>query len=109
MRRARTSLQGRGFLSSHPVSITRSGTLTTMSIDAEAVLREALTLPSAERAEVAAELLASLDEPTQGGADAVKAAWAEELEDRARRALSGEDAGEPWSELRDRLRNRLTR
>ncbi len=80
-----------------------------MSIDAEAVLREALTLPSRQRAEVAAELLASLDEPAQGGADAVRAAWAEELEDRARRALSGDDPGEPWPELRDRLHNRLTR
>ena len=80
-----------------------------MSIDAEAVLREALTLPSRDRAEVAAELLASLDEPALTGADAVHAAWAEELEHRARRALSGEDPGEEWPALRDRLRNRLAR
>jgi plasmid stabilization system protein ParE len=55
------------------------GTLMAMSIDAEAVLREALTLPTGDRAEVAAELLASLDEAALTGPDAVLAAWAEEL------------------------------
>lgn len=80
-----------------------------MSIDSEAILREALTLPTRERATVAAELLASLDEPALDDADAVQAAWAEELEQRARRARSGEDAGESWPMLRDRLRNKLTR
>ena len=80
-----------------------------MSIDAEAVLREALTLPTRDRAEVAAELLASLDEPAMTDPEAVRAAWAEELEQRARRALSGEDPGEAWPALRDRLRNKLSR
>jgi hypothetical protein len=80
-----------------------------MSIDSEGVLREALTLPSRERAEIAAELLASLDEPVSDDAEAVRGAWAEELEQRARRVLSGEDAGEPWKELRDRSRNKLAR
>jgi hypothetical protein len=83
------------------------GTLTVMSIDAEAVLREALTLPSRERAEVAGELLASLDEPSVTDPDALRAAWAEELEHRARRALSGQDAGQAWPALRHRLRNKL--
>lgn len=78
-----------------------------MSIDAEAVLREALALPSRDRAEVAAELLASLDEPAMANPDAVRAAWADELERRARRALSGEDAGEEWPALRDRLQGNL--
>ena len=80
-----------------------------MSIDAEAVLREALTLPSRDRAEVAAELLASLDEPAMTDPEAVRAAWAGELERRARRALSGEDPGEAWPALRDRLRNKRSR
>lgn len=86
-------------------------TLVTMSIDSDAVLREALTLPARARAAVAAELLASLDEPAvdDANADAVQAAWAEELELRARRARSGGDAGESWPTLRDRLRNKLTR
>lgn len=80
-----------------------------MSIDFEAVLREALTLPTQARAAVAAELLASLDEPVVDDADAVQAAWADELEQRARRARSGEDAGESWPAVRDRVRNALTR
>lgn len=80
-----------------------------MSIDADAVLREALTLPSRERAEVAAELLASLDESSMDDAEAVRAAWVDELEHRARRALSGADTGEPWEALRDRVRNKLAR
>jgi putative addiction module component (TIGR02574 family) len=80
-----------------------------MSINAEAVLREPLTLPSQERAKVAAELLASLEETPMADAEAVREAWAEELEHRARRAASGEDAGEPWEALRDRLRAKLAR
>jgi hypothetical protein len=90
-----------------PVSMTAVGTLTVMSIDAEAVLREALTLPSRERAEVAGELLASLDEPSATDPDALREAWAEELEHRARRALSGQDAGQAQPALRHRLRNKL--
>ena len=80
-----------------------------MSIDSEGVLREALTLPARERAEVAAELLASLDELAPEDADVVRAAWAEELDRRARRALSGEDQGESWEVVRDGLRAKLAR
>ena len=75
-----------------------------MSIDS--VLREALTLPSRERSEVAAKLLASLDDDDLDG---VRAAWAEELQHRARLALSGEDPGEPWPVVRDRAQAKLAR
>jgi hypothetical protein len=84
-------------------------TLGRMSVESDALLRHALTLSTGERAEVAAELLASLDEPRVEDADSVRAAWAEELEWRARRALSGEDVGEAWPALRDRVRNKLVR
>jgi hypothetical protein len=80
-----------------------------MSIDPDAVLREALALPVDRRAEVAAELLASLDEPVQDDPDVIRREWAEELDRRARRALSGEDPGEPWTEVRDRIRSKLAR
>lgn len=70
-----------------------------MSIDS--VLSEALTLPASERSEVAAQLLASLDETRLDSPDAVTAAWSEELERRARRAFSGDDPGEPWSAVRN--------
>jgi putative addiction module component (TIGR02574 family) len=77
-----------------------------MSNRAQELLREALTLPSDERADVAAELLASLDEPMENPAE-VEAAWAAETERRARRVLSGESAGEPWKDVRDRIARRL--
>jgi putative addiction module component (TIGR02574 family) len=78
-----------------------------MTDRAQAVLREALTLPVEERADVAAELLASLDdEPAEDLAE-VEMAWAKEIERRARRVLAGESAGEPWEEVRARVERRL--
>jgi putative addiction module component (TIGR02574 family) len=71
-----------------------------MTARAEQILREALTLPAEDRADVAAELLASLDEPADGD---VEAAWAAEIERRARRVLSGESSGTDWKEARARI------
>jgi putative addiction module component (TIGR02574 family) len=73
-----------------------------MTSRAKDVLREALTLPIAERADVAAELLASLDDAEAEHFAEVEAAWATEIEKRARRVLSGESAGVPWEEVRRR-------
>jgi len=47
-------------------------------------------LPAKERADVAAELLASLDETETDDPREVERSWAEEIERRARRALAGE-------------------
>ncbi len=84
------------------------GTLVSMSSQSDAILRKALDLSEPERAEVAAELLASLDEPTDDDPDVVRSAWAEELEVRSARARSGADPGEPWLAVRDRLRAKFT-
>ena len=65
-------------------------------------MREALALPVAERADVAAELLASLDDAKADNPAEVEAAWAAEIERRARRVLAGESAGIPWEEVRRR-------
>jgi putative addiction module component (TIGR02574 family) len=67
---------------------------------AQRVLKEALQLSPEDRAEVAAELLASLDESTD---EDVEAAWAAEIERRARRVLSGESDGTDWAEARARV------
>jgi putative addiction module component (TIGR02574 family) len=83
--------------------------LQAMAIDPDSLLREALTLPADRRAEFAADLLASLDRDEHDDPDAVRAAWAAELERRARRALSGEDPGRPWPEVRERIRSKLAR
>lgn len=76
-----------------------------MTADAEAVLREALALSSADRADVAAELLASL-EPADDP-ETVRSLWAGELEKRARQAISGELPGEAWADVRQRLADEL--
>lgn len=71
-----------------------------MTSRAQAVLRDALTLAIDERADLAAELLASLDEDGPEDRDAVEEAWAKEIERRARRVLGGESHGIPWEEVR---------
>jgi putative addiction module component (TIGR02574 family) len=78
-----------------------------MTGKAKALLREALTLPPEDRADVAAELLASLDNTDPEDPAAVQAAWAHEIERRAQQVLSGESAGEPWGEVRERIARRL--
>ena len=67
-----------------------------------------MTLPVEERADVAAELLASLDEAPSKNAAEVEAAWAHEIERRARRVMNGESTGEPWEDVRARVVQRLT-
>ena len=77
-----------------------------MTSRAEELLREALKLPVSERADVAAELLASLDDAGEDPAE-VEAAWAAEIERRAVRALSGESTGIAWDEVRRRAQDDL--
>ena len=74
---------------------------------AQEVLREALALPLDERADVAAELLASLDEAAAEHPADVEAAWAAEIEKRARRVMAGESEGIPWEEVRTRAEAEL--
>jgi putative addiction module component (TIGR02574 family) len=78
-----------------------------MTSRAQELLREALTLPIAERADVAAELLASLDSAEADNPTEVEAAWASEIERRARRVMAGESAGIPWSDVRQRAEAEL--
>ena len=77
-----------------------------MSKTAKRVLNDALDLDLSERAELAAELLASLDgEPDEDA----ETAWAVEIERRAERARSGRDAGRPWAEVRDAAKDALSK
>jgi putative addiction module component (TIGR02574 family) len=78
-----------------------------MTQRAEAILHEALALPVEDRASVAAELLASLEKSPTEDAAVVQAAWALEIERRAKRVLSGESSGEPWDSVRERTARRL--
>jgi len=70
------------------------------------LLREALALPVDERADVAAQLLASLDDEDVATED-IEAAWAVEIEKRARRVLSGESDGIPREDVRRRAEAEL--
>jgi putative addiction module component (TIGR02574 family) len=70
------------------------------------LLREALALPVEERADVAAQLLASLDDGSDDPS-AVEAAWAAEIEQRARRVRAGAPAGTSWQDARSRAESYL--
>ncbi len=71
-----------------------------MGEGAKKLLSQALRLPLDERAELAADLIASIDGQPDKDADA---AWAAEIERRATRALAGESEGRPWREVLKRL------
>lgn len=82
-----------------------------MSTQARQILEEALRLPLDDRADVAAELLRSLDEAESTlSQDEVQRQWAEEITRRANRALRGEsvgrDANEVLSSIESKLRKR---
>jgi putative addiction module component (TIGR02574 family) len=79
-----------------------------MTPRADDLLREALALSDAERADLAVELLASLDSPADEPVE-VEAAWAAEIAKRAGRVLKGESAGEAWSDVRQRIEARLSK
>lgn len=78
-----------------------------MGIDVRTLLDQALELTDDDRAEIAAELLASLDEPTSESQSEVDRLWASEIERRSNRVVSGESRGEPWDEVRSRIERRL--
>jgi hypothetical protein len=79
-----------------------------MSDHTQPLLHQALTLSDDERAELAAELLISLEQPLEDDAAAVEHAWAEELERRALAAQTGNANGEEWHQLRERVSRALT-
>jgi hypothetical protein len=71
-----------------------SAIIVLVSDQARNVLAEALRLPVSDRADVAAELLRSLDqEESQLPAAEVERLWAEEITRRAQRAIRGESIG----------------
>jgi putative addiction module component (TIGR02574 family) len=76
------------------------GNITAMTKAAEAVLAEALRLDVDARAELAAEILASLDGPADPDAEA---AWATEIQRRVAAIESGTARLEPWDEVKRRI------
>lgn len=77
-----------------------------MSTRADTILDTALALSPDERAWLASELIASLDE----GEDAdVEAAWAVEIERRIAEVESGQAKTVSWEEVRARIRSTLVK
>jgi putative addiction module component (TIGR02574 family) len=71
-----------------------------MTERARKLLEDAMDLPVSERAELAADLLASLDgDPNVE----VEAAWVAEIERRARQALANPDDDIAWEVVRAEL------
>src|SRR5262249_23400612 len=84
----------------------RPSTFERMSGRAQRVRGQALDRTAEERAEVALELVASLDGPRDADAEE---AWVAEIERRARRVLSDPDGGEDWSVARAEIESKLRR
>jgi putative addiction module component (TIGR02574 family) len=75
-----------------------------MTKAAEAVLADALRLDLDARAEVAAELLASLDGPADPGTEA---AWAVEIERRVAAIEAGTVKLEAWEDVKRRIEKEI--
>jgi putative addiction module component (TIGR02574 family) len=73
----------------------------------ETLLQEVLKLPVEERADVAAELLASLEHAPEAEAEEIEREWGAEIERRARRVLAGDSPGVPWEEVKRNVGSRL--
>lgn len=79
-------------------------TLGVVTEQSRKLLEAARALSVEERADLAAELLASLPADV---ADALHPEWVVELERRARRAWADPDGGEPWDAVERRLLARI--
>ncbi|MBI3448449.1 MAG: addiction module protein [Acidobacteria bacterium] len=75
-----------------------------MTKPTEMVLADALRLDEDSRAELAAELLASLDGPSDPDAEA---AWSVEIERRIAAIEAGTATLEPWDDVKRRIEREI--
>ncbi len=73
----------------------------------EDLRREALALSDVERADLAAELLMSLEQPESPDSSGARSEWAMEIELRARRVIAGDASSENWATVRQRVADSL--
>ncbi len=78
-----------------------------MAIKPSNLREEVLALPNGERAELAAELLVSLETDPEQDLDDVHSQWVSEIESRARRALADDATSQDWIAVRQRLSDAL--
>jgi putative addiction module component (TIGR02574 family) len=75
-------------------------------MSADALLDTALKLPAADRARIAAELIASLDGEPEAG---VEAAWLVEIDQRIKDVDEGRVQLRDWSDVKDDVQGALRR
>lgn len=73
-----------------------------MSTNVEEITAAALALPEADRANLLARLMDSLDD-APGSEDLTDEAWEAEIARRLEEVRSGKEKGIPWEEVRKRL------
>ena len=78
-----------------------------MSANRSKVMSEALSLNAEERAELAAELLQSLEPASVADIEQVERAWGEEITKRCADLDSGEGTTTDWSETRRRIEKEI--
>ena len=78
--------------------------MVSMTHEAKALLEKALSLPENERAELASNLIASLDTNVDPDTDA---AWQEEVARRAREVSSGKVTTVSWDQVQRKARTLL--
>lgn len=78
-----------------------------MSTTANEILRGALTLNDADRAEIAARLLESLDDPADASPAEIEQAWAAEIERRCAALDSGETTTSDWDEVQQKIEREI--
>ncbi|HEX6639768.1 MAG TPA: addiction module protein [Thermoanaerobaculia bacterium] len=74
-----------------------------MTTNAEKLFQQALTLAASDRAELAAQLLATLDDAEAN----VESAWAIEIERRAMEARQNPDDDEDWRAALDQIQREV--
>lgn len=79
-----------------------------MAIKPNSLREEVLALPDGARADLAAELLVSLETDVEQDLDEVHSQWVSEIERRAQRALAGDATSQNWIAVRQRLSDALT-
>ncbi len=77
-----------------------------MSSCARKLLEDALELPKRERLELASEIIASADGPSDADGES---AWLAELDRRTDAAKAGGESGADWGDARARILRRLGR
>lgn len=78
-----------------------------MAIRSDDLRRAALALSADERADLAAELLVSLEALTDEDPSVIRSLWGAEIERRARRVIAGDAGSQDWNVVRQRLADTL--